>query len=560
MLSESGVLLQSIKAGQEVIISSKLSGVPLDKEIDILYISQIKDEDGVAHQVQVSKETIPADLGLVELNSRWTPEKSGVYSVEVFVWRVIDSNESESIVPFAEKERIVNIVVNPVYAMQSSEIPAGISLNIEKMGPRQFYRDRDVFMPTNLTIVKEENQDWEIVAWPSIGPNYVITSDDKVVFDYYQSLGIKDFSDLSFSEFARSKELSPAPAYSGRYFGFAWDRLSLDGTTAGPGDYGVYLTMPVLIGNDDPGDENRKVVVLTSEPDYFTILDEIPDYIQHNLSLKFSIDKTELETDEVFNSSLVLVNEGDEKEFFSIDNINIEPVPVENKGPDKTNEPCYPAYANGIKQEDWGKMTMYANYFLGGKSLEPDSSLDITGSGQGYAPKYPGVYQFKGVVVITIADEPIEGKSEYDVVKVSCLTLNVEPIVIKVNARVYDGVKLVLSADKQTYKQNEAVTFDLYVENTSDKPFEIKEVIPSISIKDSSGNPVSGLSYIADYSEYPVVQPHSKFSLSDSIPLVWNQTIYENGTSRPAEPGQYFIEATFVSPYLKSEVLAISIE
>jgi hypothetical protein len=60
-----------------------------------------------------------------------------------------------------------------------------------------------------------------------------------------------------------------------------------------------------------------------------------------------------------------------------------------------------------------------------------------------------------------------------------------------------------------------------------------------------------------------VVEPHSIYRLN-SVPLYWDQKDYYHvplGTNEPitAKPGVYSIVATFVSPYLESETLTITI-
>ncbi|MGH9877886.1 MAG: hypothetical protein ACRD5H_09625, partial [Nitrososphaerales archaeon] len=159
-------------------------------------------------------------------------------------------------------------------------------------------------------------------------------------------------------------------------------------------------------------------------------------------------------------------------------------------------------------------------------------------------------------------DEEVEGKSEFDSVKVSCVDVAISnPIKLNVTAPIYEGVSLVLETDKLVYARDETVMLSLYIENDGDKPFKLSEVVPSIQIKNASGFEVYGLSWVADYFEYPTVAPHSRYSLDIGAPLKWDQTTYlEDGSSKDAEPGEYSISATFTSPYLKSDEHAIGIE
>ncbi|MGI0012966.1 MAG: hypothetical protein ACREBU_05930, partial [Nitrososphaera sp.] len=153
----------------------------------------------------------------------------------------------------------INVTGDEGFIQQSMEEIPGVSLVIEKYGEREFYQDRKVFLPTELTVTKDDSADWDTLAWPLIGPNHVITRIDTatgdrgsgtVVFDYYESLGIdENLTGLVYDEFMRKRELSPPPATSGRYFGFEWNQTALDGTMASAGKYRVVLTMPVLIDN-----------------------------------------------------------------------------------------------------------------------------------------------------------------------------------------------------------------------------------------------------------------------------------------------------------------------
>lgn len=467
----------------------------------------------------------------------------------------------------------INVTDAAGHIQQSMKQTPGISLVIEDYGEREFYQDRNVFLPTMLSVTKDDSVDWKTLAWPSIGPNYIISTVDPlpedegtVVFDYYKSLGIdENLTGIAYDEFMKKSDLSPPPATSGRYFGFEWNQTALDGTIASAGKYKVVLTMPVLIDDMNTGIDKGSRILLQSEPDHFAILNGAPNYLEHDFSLKLDVDKTELQTGESFDYSLFLFNNGNRTEYFSID---VGGADFFSQGGlaasrDNEQEPCYFPAANGIKKEDWGRMSMYANYFLGGKSIVPGGNLAIADDTPISAPKYPGLYYLAGEITLTAADEEVEGKSEFDSVKVSCVDVAISnPILLNVTAPVYEGVKLVVTADKEIYKRNETVAIDLYIENNSERPFRLQEIEPSIGIKDaSSGRSVYGMAWIADYAEYPTIAPHSRYNLNIGMPLTWDQTTYlEDGSTRPAEPGEYLLEATFTSPYLKSEVHSITIQ
>lgn len=439
----------------------------------------------------------------------------------------------------------------------SQEQPAGISLNIEKHGSREFYQDQKVFLPTNFTITNSSAFDrGATIAWPSMGPNHIISQSDVTVFDYYKSRGIDDMTDIDYDEYFAVDDVPQPPAVSGRYFGFEWDQAANDGTRADPGTYSAILTMPVVITENG----NSTVVMLMSESESFRILEGAGDDLPHDLSLFLDVTKTELETGEPFNFSLVLVNNQDHPEYFSIDRNGVEFLSAEYPQPSTVREPCYFASANNITDYEEWHMSMYANYFLAREPLQAGKSMFTHYNTMIEAPKRPGTYHLDGSVMLTIADSEVKGKSEFDGVRVSCLAVNLErPIALNVTAPVYEGVSLVLSPDKEAYSRGEAVSFELTIKNESDQSFKLSEVQPTIHIRDAlTGRQITDIHFVLDFHEYPTIQPHSKYIVS--VPLAWDQKVFDdNGEPRLVEPGQYLIRATFIFPYLESEERAITI-
>lgn len=373
---------------------------------------------------------------------------------------IVKSNEAAQIPEMALSDLIseMRVIIEKHSAgLPSHEKPAGISLNIERHGSRDFYQDQKVFLPTNFTITDSSGFGrGATIAWPSIGPNYVVSQMDAVIFDYYKSLGIdSDYMiGIDYEEYFRVDDVPPPPAVSGRYFGFEWNQAASDGRRADPGTYSAILTMPVLITESG----NSAVVMLVSEPESFRILEGAGDDLPHDLSLLLDVTNTELETGEPFNFSLVLVNNLGHPEYFSIDRNGVEFLSAEHPQPSTVHEPCYFASANGITDYDQWHMSMYANYFLGREPLQAGESMFTHDNTLIEASKRPGTYHFDGSVMLTIADGDIESKSELDGVRVSCLEVNVErPITLNVTAPVYEGVHLVLSTDREVYSRDEAM-------------------------------------------------------------------------------------------------------
>lgn len=443
----------------------------------------------------------------------------------------------------------------------SQMLTESISVNIEKHGTRDFYQDQKVFLPTNFTLSDSTAfSKGTTIAWPSIGPNYIISesSSGTTVFDYYASLGIDgELNGIEYDEYVRTEEVPPS-AISGRYFGLEWDQTANNGTRVGPGSYQVFLVMPVTVTEKEG---SSALVMLRSESESFRILEGGASDLKHDLSLLLDVSKTDLETGEPFNFSLILVNNEDHAEYFSIDGGGMEFLSQEYPQPSAVHEPCYIAGANGITDYEQWHMSVYANYFAGRNPLHAGSSVATHDNTLMEAPKRPSTYQLDGSLMLTIADQEVEGRAELDSVRVSCYEVKVaRPVTLNVTAPVYEGVSLVLNTDKEVYNRGETLSFELFLENNSDIPFKLSEIQPTIHIKDISGKQITDIYFIRDSHNLPTVQPHSTFNISASVPLTWDQRMYQgNEEYKTIEPGEYLIKATFIFPYLESEERTITI-
>lgn len=532
----------AITAGQKILLSSTIStatGQTPSQDTVATYLVQSTDEDNVVQFIGENEFVISP---ISEVNIPWTPEQSGVYSIQVFVWRKTADLGKDSFIPIMEKWRIINVFASPAKFIEAPQdkLPAGIKLEIEKLGARQFYQDRDMWLPTQISVTRNDTIDWELIAWPSIGPNYVISKlgsspEGTIVYDYYKSLGIDYEKDIQYDEFLKAADLSPFPQVSGRYFGFGWNQTDMGGAKVGPGEYGVMLLMPILIGDIGTGDDKRARILLTSAPEYFTLLAGPAPNLEHRIVLKQTVNQTKLQTGELYEHSLLLINEGNQQEYFSL-----------------ISNPCPWEGAGGI---------VYPWYF--NSPLAPGESYVIT-HGISEASKYPGTYYLNSSYVFAVPDEPVEGKSENDGVRVSCFEIQPNPIVLEVTAPSYEDVSLVLKSDKQEYKRNEIVHLSLYIENNSSMPFVLSEVVPDLSITTPNGTKLS-LGWVADAFRPITVDPHSAFRLDNMISLDWDLNdvyqipSYPDDGYSPAAPGRYTVDATFVSPYLRSETLTIDV-
>lgn len=424
----------------------------------------------------------------------------------------------------------VNVTGDPDPIQHSNMQPAGISLSIEPYGRREFYQDENAGLPANLTISNASAFRKEAtISWPSIGPNCVITkpgiisSDNEVVFDYYQSVGIDgNMSQFRYDESVNIRNLELPPALFGRAFGCEWNQTNLDGEKVEPGTYQVILTIPVVI--EERG--QKEIFSLTSEPDSFTIIEGKPAPQIHDLIFEYNVSRTHLLTDEPYSFSLFLINNGNNTESFTLDHNSEE-------------GPCYWRHTAKLEHPD--------------HILPPGGRINLAQENNiGSAPKIPGMYPHTPYLMLSI-DEPA---------RVECQRVEANTVTLNVTARVYEGVKLVVTTNKDVYKRNETIVIDLYIDNNNYKPFKLQEIVPSITIKNAStGKSVYGTAWFADYSEYPTVWPYSRYGLTSTVPLSWDQTVYlEDGSIKQAESGEYSILATFTSPYLKSEEHSILIE
>jgi hypothetical protein len=356
-----------------------------------------------------------------------------------------------------------------------------------------------------------------------------------VIYDYYQALGIDaNMKNIQYDEFTKGADFPPYPTTGGRYFGFTWNQTDMHGAKVEAGEYEVQLTMPILVGDVAPGDDKRVRVLLTSDPERFTLLEGPPTNLQHNLVLKQFVNQTELQTGEPYEYSLTLVNTGDQEEYFTI-----------------LSYPCPWPESGGL---------VYPWYFSD-LPLKPGESFVITQS-TSESPKYPGVQHLNGSYTLAVPDEPLQGKSDDDGVRASCIELEPNPIVLEITAPAFEDVNLVLESDKSRYSQNETVHLSLYIENNSDKPFTLAEVNPSLQITASNGTTIT-LAWAADYLGSITVDPHSVFRLDSSYSLEWDLNDAYQIPPDPADgqvqadTGTYDVEATFISPYLKSKTLTI---
>ncbi len=86
-VDQSGNTLKEVSAGQQVMIQANVAS-NLDTTQDVVYITQVKDSDGIT--VALSWINVTLEPGQkFEPAVSWSPDASGTYTVEVFMWKSI---------------------------------------------------------------------------------------------------------------------------------------------------------------------------------------------------------------------------------------------------------------------------------------------------------------------------------------------------------------------------------------------------------------------------------------------------------------------------------------
>jgi hypothetical protein len=84
----SGSRIDGVAIGQPLVVQSRVTN-NFDAEQPIIYILQIKDNDGFTVMLTWIKGTVNASSAL-DAGISWTPEEKGTYSVEIFVWKSLE--------------------------------------------------------------------------------------------------------------------------------------------------------------------------------------------------------------------------------------------------------------------------------------------------------------------------------------------------------------------------------------------------------------------------------------------------------------------------------------
>jgi hypothetical protein len=95
---QQGDRLRDVTVGQAVMIETKLTS-NFETNEEVTYISQVKNADGITVALSWITSTLASGQSL-ELAVSWTPEESGEYTAEIFVWKSVKDPQ-----PYAEIKR-----------------------------------------------------------------------------------------------------------------------------------------------------------------------------------------------------------------------------------------------------------------------------------------------------------------------------------------------------------------------------------------------------------------------------------------------------------------------
>jgi hypothetical protein len=84
---QQGERLRDVTVGQAVMIETKLTS-NFETNEEVTYISQVKNADGITVALSWITSTLASGQSL-ELAVSWTPEESGEYTAEIFVWKSV---------------------------------------------------------------------------------------------------------------------------------------------------------------------------------------------------------------------------------------------------------------------------------------------------------------------------------------------------------------------------------------------------------------------------------------------------------------------------------------
>lgn len=271
---------------------------------------------------------------------------------------------------------------------------------------------------------------------------------------------------------------------------------------------------------------------------------QIAEHNTENLVLEFDVTKTDVSTAESYGTSYYLVNNGSRTVSLTVDGyigayVSANGMTPVRLGPDPS---CTWKHATRIAQPD--------------VVLRPGEMMNLTEiSSVSEAPKYPGTYYISPFVILSVQAED----------RVKCLEVVGNTVALNVTGPAYEGVRLVLKTDKESYTVDEDVHMSLYIENVSDEPFVLTEQDTRITIQSDNGMGTIVAGLTVDSFGPTTVEPHSIYRLDDAVPLVWDLgDVYQippqdDDNNVEAISGTYFISASFTYPYLESETLEISV-
>ncbi len=246
----------------------------------------------------------------------------------------------------------------------------------------------------------------------------------------------------------------------------------------------------------------------------------------YNISLQHEIEKTRVAAGEPVNGSLYLVNNGDQTQFVTVDEIFDRNSPLNY---------CYyfqhPELYNPI-------------------ALPPGAKVNLNHTIT-WMQWHPATYNSTWFALLSIKSDNSSSAE--------CLQVASNTVLLDVLPRPSpEGVTLAMSTDKLIYRRNETIQFDAYIDNNSGRPFDLSNFEFGVYFADKTGKELAGLTWVlADVND--VIKPYTVKAVPLYHPM-WDQTYPElDGRWVQLPLGEYTIHAEQWPPFLKSDPVAIAI-
>jgi hypothetical protein len=340
------------------------------------------------------------------------------------------------------------------------------------------------------------------------GDNVTITGvidNSKELMSVDAMFGLQILDDKGIAEFVSISNVTFLPQDVNKLVSFTWTP-----------DQSGWKTIQSFLWSNDGYPLAEKI------EDHRMVVGSGKDY---NLSLEHELGKRRVAVGEPVNGSLYLVNNGGRNQTLTIDGIYGSSSPL--------NSCSYFEFS-----------PLYEPIVL-----PPGARVNLNETIT-WMQWHPKTYNSTWYAVLSVVGE-VDRKAD-------CLQLASNTVALDVISRPSpQGVSLVLSTDKQEYQTNETVHFTAYVDNNSDRPFELNNFEFGVFVTDKTGKEIVSLTWVSSDGN-DVIKPYS----TQAVPLdsaIWDQRYPDDGKWVQLTAGEYAVHAEYWSPFLKSKPITIKI-